>query len=184
MPLFNVPVDVTFSRRVDRPDGTGMDWVEEGFSEIFANRKVIIFGLPGAFTPTCSTTHLPGFEAYAQQLKKDHNIDDIYCVSVNDPFVMQAWFAQQNIKNVKSIADGNGDFTRKLGLLVKKENLNFGMRSWRYSMLVDDGEITVAFIEDGFQDDAEGDPFEKSDVDTMKNWLDTMKADPEEESED
>ena len=73
MPLFNVPVDVTFSRRVDRPDGTGMDWVEEGFSEIFANRKVIIFGLPGAFTPTCSTTHLPGFEAYAQQLKKDHN---------------------------------------------------------------------------------------------------------------
>ena len=102
MPLFNVPVDVTFSRRVDRPDGTGMDWVEEGFSEIFANRKVIIFGLPGAFTPTCSTTHLPGFEAYAQQLKKDHNIDDIYCVSVNDPFVMQAWFAQQNIKNVKN----------------------------------------------------------------------------------
>jgi len=179
MPLFSVPNDVEFSRRVDRPDGTGLDWVEEGFAEIFANRKVIIFGLPGAFTPTCSTTHLPGFEAYAEQLKKDYGIDDIYCVSVNDAFVMQAWFAQQNIKHVKSIADGNGDFTRKLGLLVRKENINFGMRSWRYSMLVEDGDIQVAFIEDGFQDNADGDPFEKSDVDTMKTWLAQMHGDSE-----
>ncbi len=145
----------------------------------FINKKVILFGVPGAFTPTCSTTHLPGFEAYAEQLKKDFNIDDIYCVSVNDAFVMQAWFAQQNIKHVKSIADGNGDFTRKLGLLVRKENINFGMRSWRYSMLVEDGEIQVAFIEDGFQDDADGDPFEKSDVETMKTWLTQMHGEPE-----
>ena len=183
MPLFSVPNDVEFSRRVDREDGTGRDWVEEGFAEIFANRKVIIFGLPGAFTPTCSTTHLPGFEAYAEQLKKDFNIDDIYCVSVNDAFVMQAWFAQQNIKHIKSIADGNGDFTRKLGLLVRKENINFGMRSWRYSMLVEDGEIQVAFIEDGFQDDADGDSFEKSDVDTMKTWLTQMHGEPEDTQE-
>ena len=126
---------------------------------------------------------MPGFEAYAEDLKKDFNIDDIYCVSVNDAFVMQAWFAQQNIKHIKSIADGNGDFTRKLGLLVRKENINFGMRSWRYSMLVEDGEIQVAFIEDGFQDDADGDPFEKSDVDTMKTWLTQMHGEPEDTQE-
>lgn len=183
MPLFSVPNDVEFSRRVDREDGSGLDWIEEGFAEIFANRKVIIFGLPGAFTPTCSTTHLPGFEAYAQQFKQDFNIDDIYCVSVNDAFVMQAWFAQQNVKHIKSIADGNGDFTRKLGLLVRKENINFGMRSWRYSMLVEDGEIQVAFVEDGFQDNADGDPFEKSDAETMKTWLNQMHGEPEDTQE-
>ena len=157
-------------------------WVEMNNANLFDGKRVVVFGLPGAFTPTCSSQQLPGYEqAYSQF--RDAGIDDIYCVSVNDAFVMQAWFAQQNIKHIKSIADGNGDFTRKLGLLVRKENINFGMRSWRYSMLVEDGEIQVAFIEDGFQDDADGDPFEKSDVDTMKTWLTQMHGEPEDTQE-
>jgi glutaredoxin-like protein len=135
-------------------------------ADLFADKTVIVFGLPGAFTPTCSSAHVPRYNQLAPVLQA-HGVDDILCVSVNDGFVMSAWQQTQEADRVTFVPDGNGDFTRALGLLVDKQALGFGPRSWRYSMLVRDGIIEKMFIEP----DKPGDPYEVSDADTMLGYL-------------
>jgi thioredoxin-dependent peroxiredoxin len=145
-------------------------WLDLSTEEIFNNKKIIIFGLPGAFTPTCSSTHLPGYEKQYQEFK-DMGVDEIYCLSVNDAFVMYQWSKNLGISKVKMLPDGNGAFTKAMGMLVKKENLGFGERSWRYSMVVDNGIIEELFVEPNFEDNHGEDPFEVSDADTMMKYL-------------
>jgi len=159
---------VTLKVRVK--EGEGFVWKDVKTNDVFNGKKVVVFSLPGAFTPTCSSTHLPGYEARYQELK-DLGIDEVYCMAVNDSFVMNAWAKDQDIKNIKMLPDGNGDLTRKLGMLVKKENLGFGMRSWRFSMFVDNSIIKKAFVEGGFEDNYDQDPFEVSDAHTMLTYL-------------
>lgn len=167
---------VTFKIRVPHEVQTGVcsaidaEWGTLSTDEIFTGKKVIVFALPGAFTPTCSSTHLPGYEAKFEELKA-LGVDAIYCLSVNDPFVMYEWGRAQGAKNVQLIPDGNGEFTEKMGMLVKKENLGFGNRSWRYSMFVDNGEIKKVFSEEGKADNFETDPFAVSDAGTMLAYL-------------
>jgi len=164
---------VTFKTRVrdESVDGPNpFRWQDIQTDEIFAGKKVIVFALPGAFTPTCSSTHLPGYEEHYQEFR-DAGIDEIYCLSVNDAFTMFQWGIHQGLKNVKLLPDGSGDFTRLMGMQVRKDDLGFGLRSWRYSMLVEDGEITKLFSEAGKQDNCPTDPFEVSDAETMLNHL-------------
>lgn len=151
-------------------------WQDVTSQEVFDNRRVVVFALPGAFTPTCSTTHLPRFEALYDQFKAN-GIDDIYCLSVNDAFVMYQWARHIGADKVKMLPDGNGEFTRKMGMLVDKENLGFGPRSWRYAMIVNNGEIEQMFIEPGFEDNCATDPFEISDADTVLSWIESNQAD-------
>jgi thioredoxin-dependent peroxiredoxin len=162
---------VTFKTRSKNSEGN-FEWKDVSSNSIFDNKKIVVFSLPGAFTPTCSSTHLPGYEAMYDELKA-LGVDEVYCVSVNDAFVMNAWAKDQGAANVKMIPDGNGEFTRKLGMLVKKENLGFGMRSWRYSMYVENGVVQKAFIEPEFGDDCPSDPFEVSDAQTILTYLKT-----------
>ena len=133
-------------------------------------RKVVIFAVPGAFTPTCSSTHLPRYEALYDDFKAK-GVDEVVCLSVNDAFVMYKWGLDLGRKNVFMLPDGSGEFTRKMGMLVDKNNLGFGYRSWRYSMLVNDGKIEKMFIEPEFGDNCPTDPFEVSDADTMLAYL-------------
>jgi len=152
--------DVTF------PIRQGEDWITKTTDDLFKGKKVVVFSLPGAFTPTCSSTHLPRYNELAD-IFKAHGVDSILCLSVNDTFVMNAWASDQEAENIELIPDGNGEFTEKMGLLVDKAELGFGKRSWRYSMLVDDKVITKMFIEP----DLPGDPFEVSDADTMLSFI-------------
>ncbi len=145
-------------------------WQDVSSDEIFENKKVIVFALPGAFTPTCSSTHLPGYEEAYDEFKKV-GIDEVYCLSVNDAFVMFQWGKQQELKNIKLLPDGSGEFTKKMGMLVKKDNLGFGERSWRYSMYVENGIVKKIFAEEGFSDNCETDPFEVSDAGTMLKFV-------------
>lgn len=146
-------------------------WKTVDTSKLFKNKKIVVFSLPGAFTPTCSSKHLPDFENRYNDLKK-RNIDDVYCLSVNDAFVMHNWKQKQKIKNLKIIPDGNGDFTKKMGALVKKNNLGFGDRSWRYSMLVDNGRIVKIFSEPNMSNNHNKDPLSVSSVHNMINYID------------
>ena len=144
------------------------DWVDVTTDEIFNGKTVVVFALPGAFTPTCSSTHLPGYVAMSEQFAAA-GVDDIYCLSVNDSFVMNAWAKDQRIDDeVKLIPDGAGEFSKGMGQLVDKSFIGFGDRSWRYSMLVKDGVIDKMFIEDT---NAPGDPFEVSDAQTMMAYI-------------
>ena len=145
-------------------------WKDQTTEDIFGNKEVVLFALPGAFTPTCSTSHLPGYEENYQKFR-ELGIDEVICMAVNDAFVMFQWGEDQNIENVYMLPDGNADMTRKLGMLVEKENLGFGMRSWRYSAYIVDGKIHKMFIEPGYGDNVEGDPFEVSDAQTMIDYL-------------
>ena len=131
---------------------------------------MVVFSLPGAFTPTCSSNHLPRYDELYEEFKAQ-GVDEIVCVSVNDAFVMFQWGKQQGNKNIFLLPDGNGEFTRKMGMLVDKSNVGFGMRSWRYSMLVDDCKIEKMFVEADFGDNCPTDPFEVSDADTMLAYL-------------
>jgi peroxiredoxin len=164
---------VVFKTRV-RDESIGGDnpfrWQDVSSDDIFKGKSVVLFSLPGAFTPTCSSTHLPGYDAKYDDLKAA-GVDEVYCLSVNDAFTMFQWSKNLDVKNVKMLPDGNGDFTRMMGMLVKKENLGFGDRSWRYSMHVVDGEVKQIFAEAGMMDNCPEDPFECSDVDTMLNYL-------------
>ena len=126
--------------------------------QLTVGRKVILFGLPGAFTPTCSTMQLPGFEEHYSKLKAT-GIDEIYCVSVNDSFVMNAWAKDQKLENVKVIPDGSGEFTRGMGMLVDKSNLSFGSRSWRYAALINDGIVEMFWEEPGRMENCPDDPY-------------------------
>jgi glutathione-dependent peroxiredoxin len=135
-------------------------------SELFRGRRVILFALPGAFTPTCSTAHVPGYVALLKEFR-DAGIDDVVCLSVNDPFVMEAWQRSEQAQGVHFVADPFGEFTQAMGMAVDHRDALLGMRSWRYSMLVDDGRIEKMFIEP----DVPGDPFEVSDAETMLKYL-------------
>jgi len=146
------------------------EWKDLCSDEIFKGKKVVVFSLPGAFTPTCSTSHLPRYEELYADFQAQ-GVDAVVCISVNDAFVMYQWGKSQNAKNVFLLPDGNGDFTRRMGMLVDKSNLGFGQRSWRYSMYVEDGEIKKLFAEPGFDDNCATDPFEVSDADTMLDYL-------------
>lgn len=150
------------------------EWQKVSTDELFKGKTVVLFALPGAFTPTCSSTHLPRYNELAGTLK-ENGVDDIVCLSVNDTFVMNAWAADQEAQNIKVIPDGNGDFSAGMGMLVEKADLGFGKRSWRYSMLVKDGVIEKMFIEP----DVPGDPFEVSDADTMLNYINAEAKKPE-----
>ena len=164
---------VTFKTRV-RNEALGgpnpFEWKDLTSDEIFKGKNVVLFSLPGAFTPTCSTSHLPRYEELYEDFKAQ-GVDAVVCLSVNDAFVMFQWGKSQNAKNVFLLPDGNGEFTRKMGMLVDKRNLGFGQRSWRYSMYVENGEIKKLFAEPGYSDDCPTDPFEVSDADTMLNYL-------------
>ena len=134
----------------------GGEWKDVSTKELFGDKKVVIFSLPGAFTPTCSGEQLPTYDEMYSQFK-DKGIDDVYCVSVNDAFVMNAWARDLGIKNVKMIPDGDGTFTRSMGMLVNKPKQGFGMRSWRYAAIVNDGTIDQMFIEPGQNDFSDDD---------------------------
>ncbi|MFT4825742.1 MAG: peroxiredoxin [Halioglobus sp.] len=165
--------NVTFKTRV-RDESVDHEnrfrWEDKTTADIFDGKNVVIVALPGAFTPTCSGTHLPGYEAKIDELKAK-GVDDVYCLSVNDAFSMFQWAKQLGVENVKMLPDGNGEFTRRMGMLVKKDNLGFGDRSWRYSMHVVDGEIKAQFVEPGLMDNCPEDPFTVSDCDTMLEYL-------------
>lgn len=166
---------VTFKTRVrdeSIPGDNPFRWQDLSTDEIFQGKKAVVFSLPGAFTPTCSSTHLPGYEAAYAELTA-LGVDQVICLSVNDAFVMKQWADKLGAKNVFMLPDGNAEFTRQMGMLVKKENLGFGERSWRYSMYVEDGIIKELFAEKGFMDNCPDDPFEVSDADTMITYLKT-----------
>ncbi len=152
--------DVIFKTRAND------EFVDVSSKSVFENKTVVVFSLPGAFTPTCSSSHLPRFNELADVFKTN-GVDDIICLSVNDAFVMEAWKQNQEAENITLIADGNGEFTKGMGLLVDKTDLGFGHRSWRYSMLVKNGIIEKMFIEP----DVAGDPFAVSDADTMLDYI-------------
>lgn len=160
--------NVTFKARPDD------QWRDISTDELFKGKTVVVFSLPGAFTPTCSSTHLPGYNELAGVFK-ENGVDDIVCLSVNDAFVMNEWKAGQEADNITLIPDGNGDFSEGMGLLVDKRDLGFGKRSWRYSMLVKDGIIDKMFIEP----EKDGDPFEVSDADTMLAYIKPEAKKPE-----
>ena len=141
-------------------------WVDVSSDEIFKDKVVVVFSLPGAFTPTCSSTHVPRYNQLTSALKQQ-GVDEVLCVSVNDAFVMNQWQSEQKADNITFLPDGNGDFSRGMGMLVPKQDLGFGERSWRYSMLVKNGVIEKMFIEP----DLPGDPFEVSDADTMLGYI-------------
>jgi len=145
-------------------------WQDRTTEELFAGKRVVVFSLPGAFTPTCSSTHLPRYEERYEEIK-GQGVDEIMCISVNDAFVMFQWGKHQGADKVALLPDGNGEFTRKMGMLVDKSNLGFGLRSWRYSMVVNDCTIEKIFIEPGYEDNCPADPFEVSDADTMLAYL-------------
>ncbi len=169
--------DVTFHTRVRDEAAEGPNpfrWEDKTTADYFAGKRVILFSLPGAFTPTCSTYQLPGFE-------KGHGdfaakgIDAIYCMSVNDSFVMNKWAADQGLENVKVIPDGSGEFTRKMGMLVDKDNLGFGMRSWRYAAIVNDGVVEAWFEEPGLMDNCPEDPYGVSSPENLMKHLDEAR---------
>lgn len=159
---------VTFKARPDN------QWRDLGTDELFKGKTVVVFSLPGAYTPTCSSTHLPRYNELSQVLR-DNGVDDILCLSVNDAFVMNEWKTGQEADGITFVPDGNGDFARGMGMLVDKRELGFGMRSWRYSMLVRDGIIEKMFIEE----EGEDDPFKVSDADTMLRYINPEARAPE-----
>jgi len=152
--------EVTFRTRRDH------EWLNVKSSDIFAGKTVVVFSLPGAFTPTCSSSHVPRYNQLTPVFKK-HGVNEVICISVNDAFVMNEWKETQNAEQITFIPDGNGEFTEAMGMLVNKDDLGFGKRSWRYSMLVKDGVIEQMFIEP----EKPGDPFENSDADTMLDYI-------------
>ncbi len=164
---------VIFKTRV-RDESVGGEnpfrWQDVSSDELFKDKKVVLFALPGAFTPTCSSTHLPGYETAYDEFKK-LGVDEVYCLSVNDAYVMYQWGKAQGVSKIKFIPDGSGLFTRAMGMMVKKDDLGFGERSWRYSLYAEDGTIKKSFIEPGFMDNCPDDPFEVSGAQTMLDYL-------------
>ncbi|MHB1203009.1 MAG: glutathione peroxidase [Acidithiobacillus sp.] len=152
----------------------GSQWKDVSTDDLFRGKTVVVFALPGAYTPTCSSSHVPRYNELGPVFKAN-GVDAVLCISVNDAFVMDAWAKDQNADNVRFISDGNGDFAAGMGMLVDKSDIGFGKRSWRYSMLVKDGVIEKMFIEP----DKPGDPFEVSDADTMLHYLNPQAKEPE-----
>ena len=171
--------DVTFKTRVRDASVEGPNpfrWQDVTSGDIFAGKRIVVFSLPGAFTPTCSNEQCPGFERHYDDIKGHGGVDEVYCISVNDAFVMYKWSQDLGVKNIKMLPDGNGHFTEKMGMLVNKEHLGFGKRSWRYSMVADDGVIKAFFEEPGRNDDgSDSDPYVES---TPEKILDWVKSNP------
>ncbi len=164
---------VTFQTRVRDELVEGPNpyrWQPMTTQDYFKGKRVVLFSLPGAFTPTCSTYQLPGFEKAADEMA-ELGVDAIYCLSVNDSFVMNQWAKAQNLSHVQVIPDGSGEFTEKVGMLVRKDNLGFGARSWRYAAIVNDGRIEAWFEEPGRTDDCPEDPYGASSPETVLDWL-------------
>ena len=172
MTLRMVP-DATFHTRV-RNDALGgpnpYEWKALTSADIFAGRRVVLFAVPGAFTPACSESHLPGYERLHDEIIAE-GIDRVICLSVNDAFVMHQWALSRDIGKVFMLPDGNGEFTRKMGMLVERTSQGMGLRSWRYSMLVEDRAIAQMFVEPGFCDNPPGVPMQVSGAQTMLDWL-------------
>jgi peroxiredoxin len=167
--------DATFHTRVRVPEHAGdnpFEWKALTTRDIFEGKRIVLFAVPGAFTPACSESHLPGFERRHDDLSST-GIDQVICLSVNDAFVMYQWARALKIEKVFMLPDGNGEFTRKMGMLVDRSGQGMGMRSWRYSMLVEDGTILKLHAEPGFCDHPPGVPVTVSDADTM---LGSIKA--------
>lgn len=165
--------DVIFKTRVRDESVPGPNpyrWQDRTTADLFSGKRVVVFALPGAFTPTCSSSHVPGYESLYDSFK-EHGVDEVVCLSVNDAFTMFKWAKDLNVSKVFMLPDGSSDFTRGMGMLVKKDNLGFGERSWRYSMLVEDGVIKKLFVESGMMDNAPEDPFEVSDAKTMLDYI-------------
>ncbi|WP_135501764.1 peroxiredoxin [Roseovarius aestuariivivens] len=167
--------DAVFHTRVRNPELGGdnpFEWKTLRSADVFASRRVVLFAVPGAFTPACSDSHLPGYERHHDALVAQ-GIDSVVCLAVNDAFVMYQWALSRDISKVMMLPDGNGEFTRKMGMLVERTGQGMGMRSWRYAMLVEDGCITKMFIEPGFRDNPPGVPLEVSGAETMLAWLES-----------
>jgi peroxiredoxin len=165
--------NVTFRTRVRDEAIEGPNpfrWQDMTSEDYFKGKRVILFSLLGAFTPTCSTYQLPGFENNYEEFKK-LGIDEIYCMSVNDAFVMTSWAKVHDINNVKVIPDGNGHFTGRLGMLVNQYNLGFGKRSWRYAAVITDGKIEAWFEEPGYSNECESDPYGESSPENLLKYL-------------
>lgn len=165
--------DATFRVRVRDDNVPGQNpyrWESRTVGDYFDNRRAIVFSLPGAFTPTCSTYQLPGYEKMHSKFA-ELGYERIYCISVNDAFVMNAWRQKQEITKIIMLPDGSGEFTRKMGMLVRKDNLGFGLRSWRYAAAVDNRVITHWFEEPGLRDNSDSDPYG---VTSPENVLDTL----------
>ena len=151
----------------------GGEWKEIDTPMIFDGKKIVVFALPGAFTPTCSNYQLPDFNRLYDQFKKE-GIDNIYCISVNDSFVMNAWAQDQKLENVKVIPDGNGQFTQEMGMLCQKRDKCFGQRSWRYAMIVNNGVVEKMFVEPGKTDDTPEDPYGESSPENVLKYLQSL----------
>lgn len=166
--------NVTLKTRVrdDSVDGPNpYRWQDTQTGDLFADKRVVIFGLPGAFTPTCSSKQCPGYEAAYDDMQA-LGVDEVYCISVNDAFVMHQWGKSLGLEKVKLLPDGNGDFARRLGMLIDKRHLGFGLRSWRYAAVVEDGKIAAWFEEPGINDAGEdSDPYEESTPENVLAWL-------------
>ncbi len=165
---------VVFKTRV-RDESVGgpnpFRWQDVSSREIFDGKRVVVFSLPGAFTPTCSNEQCPAFDRLYPEFR-DLGVDEVYCISVNDAFVMFQWGKSLNLKNVKLIPDGSGHFTRRMGMLINKDHVGFGYRSWRYAMVVKDGVVEKWFEEPGINDAGEnGDPYGESAPENVLGYL-------------
>ena len=175
--MINRPIpDVTLKTRV-RDESVGgpnpFRWEDFPIRDHFAGKKVVVFSLPGAFTPTCSNEQCPNYDRLYEEFKQ-FSVDEVYCVSVNDAFVMYQWGKNLNLKNVKLLPDGNGEFTRRMGMLIDKSHLGFGLRSWRYAMVVDDNVVTNWYEEPGINDTgADQDPYGET---APEKLLEELKA--------
>ena len=177
--MVDIVPNVVFKTRVQDDDCIDCPnpyrWEDKSTDDFFSGKKVVLFSLPGAFTPTCSTYQLPDFEAMYSQFKEE-GIDDIYCMSCNDAFVMNKWAEQHSLENVKVIPDGNGDFTSGMGMLVKKENLGFGDRSWRYAAIINDKNIEHLFVEPNKKDNADDDPYGETSPQNILQYIKSNKG--------
>ena len=162
--------NVTFKLRTRNEESGVFDWSHPTTDDYFKNKRVVVFSLPGAFTPTCSNNQVPGFDVLYDQIVAE-GVDEVYCVSCNDAFVMNAWAEDLRIKNVKLIPDGSCEFTNGMGMLVRKDNVGFGARSWRYAMVVDDGTVERMFVEPGQEDDHGADPYGESAPEKVLEYL-------------
>ncbi|QLC21886.1 peroxiredoxin [Parasphingopyxis sp. CP4] len=166
--------DVTLKTRVRDESIAGENpfrWQDVKTGDLFAGKRSVVFSLPGAFTPTCSNEQCPAFERYYDDFKA-LGVDEVYCISVNDAFVMYKWSLDLGVEKIKMLPDGSGDFTRRMGMLINKDHLGFGDRSWRYAMIVEDDEIVAWFEEPGINDDgSDEDPYTESTPDNLLEWL-------------
>jgi len=170
------PPCVVFQTRVRDENIEGPNpyrWEQVTSDSLLQSKRIALFSLPGAFTPTCSTYQLPGFEANYDRIRMA-GVDEVYCISVNDAFVMNAWAKQQELKNVKVIPDGSGNFTRYMGMLIGKNHLGFGNRSWRYMCVINNGVIEKWWQEPGINNDGtDDDPYVNTTPEKMVDYLES-----------